>query len=266
MKFIFIFFIVLCFGISAHAADTASAPDSASPSSRSIPTRIHIGYTVTTGIGHGELNEVVDINQKRDGHTFNITSDAQATGIFKIIKPGHIVRSSRGLVTDKGLQPVYYSDQRANKAPSLALFNWENKTLTLIHKGKETKETLATGTVDRLSLSYQFIFAPEVAALTETQINKLYEVYVTDGRSLQLMRFKISMEKLDTPLGRLETFVLTKLYDQDDPMQRKIWLAPDYHMIPVRIQSVEKDGLEVEKMITEISIGYDAQGASCCKH
>ncbi len=264
VKFIFLFFIFLSYAIPAHAAEAATRP--ATLQSGKIPTRIHISYTVTTGIGNGELSEIVDISQKSDAHTFSITSNAQATGIFKVIKPGHIVRNSRGLITGKGLQPDYYSDQRTNKERSLALFDWKSNVLTLKHEGKETKEPLAIDTLDRLSLSYHFIFMPHEEAQDEMQIGKLFTVHVTDGRSTQLMRFKISNEKLDTPLGRLDTFVLTKLYDPDDSMQRKIWLAPHYHMIPVRIQSVEKDGLEVDKMIAEIDLGYDKSDTSCCKH
>ncbi|MCW5619026.1 MAG: hypothetical protein KIS65_07440, partial [Nitrosomonas sp.] len=94
---------------------TAAEAHSTVLKSGKIPARIHISYTVTTGIGNGELSEIVDITQKADAHTFNISSNAQATGIFKVIKPGHIIRSSRGLITDKGLQPDYYSDQRADK-------------------------------------------------------------------------------------------------------------------------------------------------------
>ncbi len=264
MKFIILFFIFVRYVIPVHAAEAMAQSVTLKP--EEMPTRIHISYTVTTGIGNGELSEIVDITQKSDVHTFSITSNAQATGIFKVIKPGHIIRNSRGLITGKGLQPDYYSDQRTNKELSLALFDWKSNVLTLKHEGKETKEPLATDTLDRLSLSYHFIFMPYKEARNEIQAGKLFKAYVTDGRSTQLMRFKISDEKLDTPLGKLDTLVLTKLYDPDDSMQRKIWLAPDYHMIPVRIQSVEKDGLEVNKMIAELDLGYDKSGASCCKH
>lgn len=263
VKSILLFLIFLSYAIPAYAAEVASR--SSILKSDKIPTRIHVGYTITTGIGNGELSEIVDIDQKADTHTFNISSNAQATGIFKVIKPGNIIRNSRGLITDKGLQPDYYSDQRANKEPSLALFDWRRKILTLKHEGKETTEPLAVDTLDRLSLSYHFIFMPQAEVQDKMQTGKLFKVHVTDGRSTQLMRFKISNEKLDTPVGRLDTLVLTKLYDRDDSMRRKIWLAPDYHMIPVRIQSVEKDGLEVDKMIAEINLSYDKPDVSCCR-
>lgn len=266
MKFIIVFLFFLCSAVSVHAEDLTAITDASSLTSGKIPTRIHISYTVNTGIGHGELNEVVDITQKSDAHTFHIISDAQATGIYKVIKPGNIVRNSRGLVTDKGLQPSYYSDQRANKEPSLALFDWESRVLTLKHKGRETQEPLAEGTQDRLSLSYHFIFVPDIEAQAELQLGKTFEVHVADGRSLQLMRFLVGKERLNTPLGVMDTYVLTRIIDHDNSIQRKTWLAPQYHMIPVRIQSVEKDGLEVEKIIAEINVDYDDQTDSCCKH
>lgn len=257
MKFLLILFMLWGIETTALAAEKKAATEVEDK----IPARIHISYTVKTGIGHGELNEIVDISQKSNSHIFNIASDAQATGIFKVIKPGNILRNSRGIVTEKGLQPYYYSDQRANNKPSLALFDWENNILTLKHEDKEIIKPLVSGTLDRLSLSYSFIFSSSA----RLQPGDLLDIPVTDGRSLQLMQFKVSEEKLDTPLGKLETIVLTKLHTKQDKMQRKIWLAPSYHMIPVRIQSVEKDGLEVEKIIANVDLGY-SDNSSCCRH
>ncbi len=224
-----------------------------------IPTRIQINYTVKTDIGHGELNDIVDFNQNNELQTFNITSDAQATGVFKMINPGKILRNSQGIVTEHGLQPNYYSDQRVNDKPRLALFDWKNQVLTLQNNNGKTLKPLTEGTLDRLSLPYNFIFAP----IGDMENGNLLTIHVTDGYNLQLMQFKVSKETLDTPLGELETIVLTKQQTGDDRMQKKIWLSPAYHMIPVHIQSTEKDGLEIESMIAKIDIDY-ATKMSCC--
>lgn len=257
---IFLFFIgfwwMICPALATETNQIAEGDNATG-----LPARIHISYTVKTGIGHGELNETVDINQESDTHTFQITSNAQATGVFKIINPGNIIRSSQGIVTEKGLKPTRYSDQRTNNNSSLALFDWEKGILTLKHGDEEKQTPLQTDTLDRLSLSYHFIF-DQTHAL---QAGNLLDIYVTDGRSLQLMQFMISSEELNTPLGELNTIVLTKLHNQDDKTQRKIWLAPDYHMIPVHIRSVEKDGLNVEKMIADIHIDYTNKVTCCTK-
>lgn len=252
-------FLVLWWANSAiHAAENslnAEAKDTAG-----LPARIHISYTVRTGIGHGELNETVDINQESDSHTYSISSNAQATGVFKLVNPGNIFRNSQGIVTELGLRPVRYSDERTNNNSSIALFDWENRILTLKHQNEEKQTTLNIDTQDRLSLSYHFIFAPEHILKT----GNLLAINVTDGRSHHLMQFEVSREKLSTPLGEMETIVLTKQHNQDDKMQRKIWLAPKYHMIPVQIQTIEEDGLNVDKMIAEIQIDY-TENNTCCK-
>ena len=210
-----------------------------------LPPHIDISYTVTTGIGQGELNETVEIVQNEDSHRYSISSEAQALGIMKIIKPGSILRNSRGEITSTGLKPTYFSDQRGKKKPSMAHFDWEKNRITLTHKGKKTSEPLPANTLDRLSLSYNFMFSK----LPEDHL----DIYITDGRSLELTRFTIQNEKLNTPIGTLTTILLTR-QPEHDPVKRKIWLAPDYYMLPVRIVSTEKDGLEIEKMVSEIAI------------
>jgi len=255
MKFFLI--ILILFGIKTTALATENHIETEDIAK--IPTRIQINYTIKTDIGNGELNEIVDIDQNNALHTFNITSDAQATGVFKMINPGKILRSSQGIVTEHGLQPNYYSDKRVDNQPSLALFDWENHVLTLKNNEGEILKPLTAGTLDRLSLSYNFIFTP----MSDMQMGNLLAIHVTDGHSLQLMQFKVSRETLSTPLGKLDTIVLTKQQTNDDKMQKKIWLSPEHHMIPVHIQSIEKDGLEIESMIAKIDIDYTTK-LSCC--
>ncbi len=210
-----------------------------------LPPHIDISYTVKTGIGHGELKETVEIIQDEDSHRYNISSEAQARGVMKIIKPGSILRNSRGVITAEGLQPIYFSDQRGKKKPSVAHFNWENNLITLVHEERKKQKTLPEDTLDRLSLSYNFMFSK----LPEDHL----DVHITDGRSLELTRYTIQKETLNTPIGTLETISLTRQPEHDE-VKRKIWLAPDYYMLPVRIVSTEKDGLEIEKMVNEIAI------------
>ena len=234
MKLIIILFILCGINFSSLASD--------------LPHLTGISYSVTSGIGQGVLSETVEIIQDEDSHRYNITSKAQATGVTKIVKPGSIVRNSRGFVTEEGLQPSYFSDQRGKEEPNIAIFNWENNSLTLQHKGGKKHETLPAGTLDRLSLSYSFMFTP----LFEEYI----DVHITDGRTLELIRYKVQEEQLNTPIGKFNTIVLTKQYQDNDPVRRKIWLSPKHYMLPVRIVSTEKDGLELEKMVSEINISH----------
>jgi uncharacterized protein DUF3108 len=234
MKFLVSLFLLWGLSFSNFASD--------------LPHHIDISYSVQTGIGQGKLSETVEIIQEADSHRYNITSEAQAIGIMKIIKPGSITRNSRGFITEEGLKPTRFSDQRGNKEPSIAYFDWENNLITLHRKGKKTQKPLPTGTLDRLSLSYSFMFKPVSG--------KVINVNVTDGRSLKLTRFTVHEEILDTPIGKLDTIVLTKQPKRNSKVTRKIWLATSHYMLPVRIVATEKDGLELEKMVSEINIKH----------
>ena len=64
----------------------------------------------------------------------------------------------------------------------------------------------------------------------------------------------VDKETLKTPIGELETIVLTKQLQGDDKLVRKIWLASAYYMLPVRIMSTESD-LLLDYMVTRISSG-----------
>lgn len=219
-----------------------------------IPSRIEISYAVSTDIGEGEIREVMDIDHREDGLYYRIDSVAQATGIYKLVEPNSIVRHSQGIVTDHGLKPLRAYEKRGKKGPSIAEFDWENHTLTLNHRGHMVKERLPLGTLDRLSLSYNYMFA----VLPKHHVER----YVTNGRELQLTQYKITEETLMTPLGEMKTLVLTRVEEKDSKLKRKIWLAVNNHMIPVRIKSIEDNGRAIEKMVTGINISYKTESSS----
>lgn len=213
-----------------------------------IPTRIEISYAVITDIGQGEINEVMEIKHTPSGYSYIINSDAQATGVFKIIEPNSIVRHSEGIITKQGLKPSRAYEKRGKKEPSEAVFDWKNHIIILHHNGHHVQEKLPEGTLDRLSLSYNFMFAP----LPKHHVDR----YVTNGHSLRLSHYKVTKEILNTPLGEMEAIVLTRQEEKNSKLKRKLWLAPNNHMLPVRIVSVEDNGREIDKIVTGINISY----------
>lgn len=215
-----------------------------------IPSRIEINYAVTTDIGEGEINEVMEIRHTDEGNSYSIDSEAQAIGIFKLLEPNSITRHSEGVITERGLRPSRAYEKRGKKEPSLAVFDWENHTITLNHKKQTVHEILPEGTLDRLSLSYNFVFTPLPKHLVER--------YVTNGDSLALSRYTITKETLKTPIGKMKTIVLTRQEDKNSKLKRIVWLALNNHMLPVRIVSTEENGREIEKIVTGINISYRA--------
>jgi hypothetical protein len=80
-------------------------------------------------------------------------------------------------------------------------------------------------------------------------------LHETDGRRLEPVRYAVGKETLDTPMGKLETIVLTKQVDDSEGRDKKIWLAVDHHMLPVRIVSTEKLGIITDQIATRITYG-----------
>lgn len=216
-----------------------------------IPTRIAINYSIRSGALEGEANDTLEIKQENGTRNYAISSAIRALGLLALAQSGNILRDSVGTITEQGLRPSRFFDQRPDKLPRVSTFDWEKGLLTINNRGNEQQKPLPIGTQDRLSFLYCFAFSPPPN-------DGPLEVYETDGRTLKLVHYVVDKETLKTPIGELETIVLTKLLHGDDKLVRKIWLAPAYYMLPVRIVSTESD-LLLDHMVTRISYG-DASG------
>lgn len=219
-----------------------------------LPSRVEMLYSVKSGAIEGEVVEALEIRNENGARSYAISSEARAVGLSALVKPGSIVRGSGGIITRQGLQPGRFSDRRSREdSPSIAIFDWRKRLLTLQHKGNEEQKILPVGTLDRLTTAYSF-------ALTAAPADKTINVHETDGHTLTLLHYIVGREMLDTPMGRIQTVVLTmQQQDRDSKRARKIWLSPVHHMLPVRIVAVEPDGLELDQMIRKISYVNDPQ-------
>jgi hypothetical protein len=211
-----------------------------------VPPRIDISYTVTSGSLEAEMNETVEIRQENGTRNYAINSEGRAKGLLALTQPDNVVRDSEGTVTAQGLlRPSRFSDQHGKRPPKVAIFDWNKKLLTLQHKRGEEQKPLPNDAIDRLSLHYSFMFSPVPG--------KVVTVHETDGRRLEPVRYTVGKETLDTPMGKLETVVLTKQLEKEGDRDKKIWLAIDHHMLPVRVVAAEKLGIVTDQMVKNIS-------------
>ena len=220
------------FGPSVFAAD--------------IPARVDISYSITSGGLEGEVNDTLEIKHKSGSRSYAISSASRAKGLLALTQPDPVVRDSEGTITTHGaMRPSRFSDQHGKKVPKVAIFDWNKKLLTLQHKGREEQKTLPADAQDRLSILYSFMFSP--------LSGKVVNLHETDGKKLELVRYAVGKETLDTPMGKLETIVLTKQKGNDGERDKKIWLAIDHHMLPVRILATEKMGIVTDQVVTKIN-------------
>jgi hypothetical protein len=222
-----------------------------------VPPRVDISYSITSGAMEGEVNDTLEIKKENGSRSYSIYSEGSAKGLLALTQPDNVVRDSEGTITAKGvLRPARFSDQHGKRLPKVAIFDWSKKSLTLQYKGREEQRPLPADAQDRLSLPYSFMFSPIPG--------KVIQLHETDGKRVELVRYAVGKETLDTPMGKLETIVLTKQLPKDanedgnDGRDKKIWLAVDHHMLPVRIISHEKMGIVTDQMVTKISYGEQA--------
>jgi hypothetical protein len=222
------------------------------------PSRVDISYSITSGTLEGEVNDTLEIKQENGSRSYSIYSEGRAKGLLALTQPDNVVRDSEGTITAKGvLRPTRFSDQHGKKLPKVAIFDWSKKSLTLQYKGREEQRPLPADAQDKLSLPYSFMFS--------RLPGKVVQLHETDGKRVESVRYAVGKETLDTPMGKLETIVLTKQLPKDGSgngnedgnggRDKKIWLAVDYHMLPVRIISHEKMGIVTDQMVTKISYG-----------
>lgn len=231
MKF---FFVALLWGLSVPAF-TAD-----------IPARVDISYSITSGAMEGEVNDTLEIRQTSGTRSYAISSEARATGLLSLTQPDAVMQDSEGTITKQGsLRPVRFSDQHGKKLPKIAIFDWGKNVLTLQYKGREEQKALPPNAHDRLSLLYNFVFSP--------LSGEVVDLHETDGKRLEVVRYAVGRETLETPIGKLETIVLTKQKENNGDRDKKIWLAVDHYMLPVRIVATQKLGLVTDQMVTKIS-------------
>jgi hypothetical protein len=210
------------------------------------PHKLSLTYDLSyNGVVAAELTEVLE----HDGKNFSLSSEGRGVGIGALLYRGAAKRSCRGEVTSAGLRPLEYRDQRGDKPPSVARFDWAKKTLTQEHDGKNETTNMVPPLQDRLSFLYNFAFqaAPDLKPGKEIRIN------LTDGKGLTYFQYNVAgTEVLKTPAGEFETVHLMKQRDNKEDRGTEIWFASGRDYLPVRILVTEKDGVRIDQVLTHI--------------
>ena len=210
-----------------------------------LPKRIEIAYTLYKGeqkLNVGRLTTTWQIN----GTQYTLTSIAEATGLFSLFVRGALIQVSRGELASEGLKPGEFWIQRGqsgNRTDS-ASFDWAGQLLRYGPANEQRTQPLASGTQDVLSVLFQL-------ALTAPHSGTL-DLAVTNGRKFDHYRYRVEGEEmLETPLGTVKAEHLAKADPDGDRLD--VWLAADYHYLPVRLKITDKKGDTAEQIVQSIS-------------
>jgi len=211
------------------------------PAGAAPPPRVELSYVIMMGdMRIGEGRDVLE----HDGRRYRIVSESRPRG-FASLFINDLRRESRGVVRDSGLRPDHFEETGRRGGTRSAAFDWAAGQLALASGKTATTVPLPHGTLDQTSLAYAFAFRPVSG--------DGFEVHVTDGRGLKKYRYReAGQETLVTPLGEIQTRHFEKVRAPDDKRGFEFWLAPDRHLLPVKLRYVEKNGDTFDSIITEI--------------
>jgi hypothetical protein len=211
------------------------------PAAAAPPQRVELSFVVMLGsMRIGEGRDVLE----HDGRRYRIVSESAPKGLAALLI-NDLRRESRGVVRDSGLRPDHFEETGRRGGSRTAAFDWAAGQLRLASGSSSHTVPLPRGALDQTSLAYAFSFRPA------TDGN--FEVHVTDGRGLKRYRYReVGPETLVTPLGEIRTRHFEKVRGPDDKRGFEFWLAPDRHLLPVKLRYVEKNGDAFDSIITEI--------------
>lgn len=216
-----------------------------------LPASLHLVYSLSRG-----TLEIARIEEtyESSGDSYRLLSEARAIGIAALLARGQgWRRESRGTLSESGLRPDLFTDQRGNNPVLRARFDWQAKTVRFDRPGANGNADQPAGepesvpgyATDRLSFPYALAHR---ATLPPGE----WDVAMTDGRRLSRYRFVVTgRETVQTPAGRFDALRVSRIREKDDNAT-DVWLAVDRDMIPVRILVTEPDGSTFDQVLVKI--------------
>lgn len=184
-----------------------------------------------------------------DGRRYRIDMEGRGRGVLALSSRGALKRSSEGLIGADGLRPVEFRDQRGNRTPETASFDWAGGRVRTVRDGQTSEHRLVAPAQDKLSFPWSFAFAPPATSSPGT----LPAFILVDGRGAHGERFRVAgRESLEIPAGRFEALRLVKEASGEGDRFTELWLALERHHLPLRILVTEADGTRADQRLVRI--------------
>ncbi|MBL8511231.1 MAG: DUF3108 domain-containing protein [Betaproteobacteria bacterium] len=205
------------------------------------PNEVRAGYKLYRG---NLLIASVEEVFSRSGDSYHITSTSQTLGLAALLYNEKITIKSEGRITASGLMPTQYhfARERNSSKAVQARFDWAQQQIDSQHDGMRETFALPAGMQDRLSVMYQFMFAPPKSAEISA--------WMSQGKEAEQYRYvRLGEEKLKTPVGEFSALHFSRV-TKDGKNQVEVWLAQDRFFLPVRITFTDRNGSFVQELVS----------------
>jgi hypothetical protein len=238
----------------ALAAETSvtAAETSVAAAPHGLPRRGRIAFTLFYGSGQFNVGTAVQ-SWEAGAATYLLASEAETGGIVDLFWSQRMRYMSRGKITPRGLQPESFLASRTRRGrneAAQARFDWSAGSLNFGHAHEQKSAPLPAGTQDLMSFVFQYVLAPPAPGR--------YRVPITTGTRFEVYEIVVSgEERIETPLGDLRALPIRQV-PRPGQESVEIWLAADYHYLPVRIRHFNRSGnFSGEQMVNEIRVSEE---------
>lgn len=162
-------------------------------------------------------------------------------------------QSSEFELIDGRIQPQTYSYQLSgvSRASHAIVYNWDAQRAISSEDDESWQLTLHDAVLDQLS--FQAALRQAVRRNNGEQSSFTFELI--DGDEIDSHEYRIvGSERLDTPLGALNTLKLERLRALNDERVTEFWLAEDWDFLLVRLEQVNSSGLRIRLELSEAEI------------
>ena len=161
-----------------------------------------------------------------------------------------VVLESTGNVGAAGFVPKTMTEKRRGRAQTATTFGAEGDKITFT--ASPASYAIAPGTQDKATVPLQLA---AIARADSSQLKGNIDMLVGEDKDASVFRFVlVGQEEIDTPLGRLLTWHLSRSPRPGAYNSRlDVWLAPSLGWVPVRIDNIESSGATTTQTVKNIS-------------
>ncbi|MES2116798.1 MAG: DUF3108 domain-containing protein [Pseudomonadota bacterium] len=184
-----------------------------------------------------------------DGSNYTLSVEA---GISMLItRINLLVLTSAGAIDDYGIAPVTSTEKRRGRSQTATHFNRDDGTITF--SASERSYPLLVGAQDKATVPFQL---GAIGRADPNQFGSDVDILVGEDKEANIFRFQlVGEEELDTALGKLQTWHLTRPPKPGTYSSRlDVWLAPSHYWYPVQIRNTEASGALTTQTVSKITM------------
>ena len=219
---------------------------SSDTTSPQLPATGEIRYAVQRGEPPVLIGSAVHRWRMADGR-YRIVSTMETTGVAAWLRAVRLDTESRGRLVADGLAPDRYLSRRTDRGRERVEEADFDRDAGLVRFGNGATAPLPDGAQDLLSFNYQLGWLARTG-----------DMAVATGRKLGTWRLELlGREWLETPQRQIWTLH----FRASGETTTEVWLAPDEHLLPVKILHIDKKGERFEQVVEAIVLDPPPDGA-----